>query len=85
MKPDLIKIRHKGVVVFSSEHELVKTALVNAMIDIKGKYSDVTMKPENGKSYEAKKFVVGELKILDLMDRTYFLWLHKGMEITIRK
>jgi len=84
MAKDIIKIKLKGATILSSEDEIMKNLIVNAITTLDGEFSTVTLTPTKGKPYKAIKFVLNKFEILTVASVLY-IWLHKGTEIFITK
>jgi len=84
MGNDIVKIKHEGNTVFSSENERFRKALMNELMD-----SDATITssifPEKDSTDKCVKITMDDLHIVQLINNTFMLWLHKGMDIYIKR
>jgi len=60
MKPDLLKVIHKGDTVLTVDNEIVKDKIVNQILKAPCTIKDVRL-TLNNKTRTAKQFVIGEL------------------------
>ena len=83
MAKDLVKVKHKGETVFSSENEMVKDNFLKEIMGYEATFTGTTFPEKNCKD-KCVKVTMDELTIVSLLNRTYLLWLQKGTTIYIR-